>query len=52
MKRFYNRSEIEANLKRLRENRGISQSELSEISGVTLRSIQMYEQKINDIDKA
>ena len=52
MKRFYNRSEIEANLKCLRENRGISQSELSEISGVKLRSIQMYEQKINDIDKA
>ena len=44
--------ERETRLKTIRENRGVSQSELSKLSGVKLRSIQMYEQKINDIDKA
>ena len=44
--------ETEPRLKTIRENRGVSQSELAKLSGVNLRSIQMYEQKINDIDKA
>ena len=35
-----------------RKNRGLSQSELAKASGVGLKSIQMYEQRINDIDKA
>ena len=52
MEVFYNNFEIETKLKRIRENRGISQSELAQMSGVKLRSIQMYEQKVNDIDKA
>ena len=39
-------------LKRIRESRGLSQAELATLSGVKLRSIQMYEQKGNDIDKA
>ena len=52
MEVFYNNVEIETKLKRIRENRGISQSELAQVSGVKLRSIQMYEQKVNDIDKA
>ena len=52
MESFYNKAEFETKLKRIRESRGISQSELSEMSGVKLRSIQMYEQKVNDIDKA
>lgn len=42
----------EIHLKTIRENRGISQVELAALSGVKLRSIQMYEQKVNDIDKA
>ena len=42
----------ETRLKRLRESRGLSQSELAEASGVKLRNIQMYEQRVNDIDKA
>lgn len=42
----------ETHLKTIRENRGISQAELAKLSGVKLRSIQMYEQKANDIDKA
>lgn len=37
---------------RLRLSRGMSQSELAEASNVKLRSIQMYEQRVNDIDKA
>lgn len=48
----YNSVNRENRLKYIRENRGISQSELSELSGVKLRSIQMYEQKVNSIDKA
>ena len=39
-------------LKQIREANGLSQSDLSRISGVNLRSIQMYEQRKNDIDKA
>lgn len=35
-----------------REARGCSQSNLSKLSGVSLRSIQMYEQKQKDINKA
>lgn len=52
MEKFYNEAILETKLKRIRENRGISQSELAKLSGVKLRSIQMYEQKANDIDKA
>lgn len=39
-------------LKTYREARGCSQSSLSKLSGVSLRSIQMYEQKQKDINKA
>ena len=42
----------ECRFKKLRESRGLSQTELAKISGVSLRSIQMYEQRVNDIDKA
>lgn len=42
----------ETNLKRIREAAGMSQNELAKKSGVSLRSIQMYEQRNNDIDKA
>ena len=42
----------EPRLKTIRESRGLSQAELAKLSGVNLRSIQMYEQRINDIDKA
>ncbi|MGN0459550.1 MAG: helix-turn-helix domain-containing protein [Ruminococcus sp.] len=43
---------LETKLKRFREARGLSQASLAEESGVQLRSIQMYEQRNNDIDKA
>lgn len=42
----------ETKLKRIREAAGLSQNELAVKSGVSLRSIQMYEQRNNDIDKA
>ncbi len=42
----------ETNLKRLRTICGYSQSELAKLSGVSLRSIQMYEQRQKDINKA
>ena len=52
MNKKYNATEQETRLKTIRENRGVSQTELAKLSGVSLRSIQMYEQKVNDIDKA
>lgn len=39
-------------LKMIREARGFTQQELSDASGVTLRMIQLYEQRQNDINKA
>ena len=44
--------ERETNLAWLRESCGLTQVRLAEISGVGLRSIQMYEQRVNDINKA
>ncbi len=42
----------ETNLKRIRTVYGFTQAELSERSGVGLRSIQMYEQRNKNINKA
>ena len=42
----------DTNLKRFRTSYGCSQSELAKLSGVSLRSIQMYEQRNKDINKA
>lgn len=52
MERKYNEIQTEPKLKKIRESRQLSQSELAKLSGVTLRSIQLYEQRVNDIDKA
>ncbi len=52
MEDLYKAAEGDSNLKRIRENRGLSQAELAEQSGVNLRNIQMYEQRVNGIDKA
>src|SRR5574344_802375 len=43
---------VETNLKVIRTASGLSQNELAKQSGVELRSIQMYEQRRNDINKA
>ena len=42
----------DTNLKRLRTTYGYTQAELSKETGVSLRSIQMYEQRRKDINKA
>lgn len=42
----------ETNLKRIRSLYGCTQAELANRSGVSLRSIQMYEQRNKDINKA
>ncbi len=42
----------ETNLKRIRSIYGCTQVELAEMSGVSLRSIQMYEQRNKNINKA
>ena len=42
----------DTNLKRLRTAYGCTQAELAKESGVSLRSIQMYEQRRKDINKA
>lgn len=42
----------DTNLRRIRRTYGCSQSELAIHSGVSLRSIQMYEQRNKDINKA
>ena len=42
----------ETNLKRIRSSYGCTQAELAIRSGVSLRSIQMYEQRNKDINKA
>ena len=48
MKEYY----VETNLKRIRTTYGYTQQELSNLSGVSLRSIQLYEQRNKDINKA
>ncbi len=48
LKEYFN----ETNLKRFRTAYGCSQSELAKLSGVSLRSIQMYEQRNKNINKA
>jgi len=43
---------LRTNLKRIREAAGLSQAQLAKEAGVSLRSIQMYEQRKKDINKA
>ena len=52
MEEFYTTAQGDCKLKRIRESRGLSQTELAELSGINVRNIQMYEQRVNDIDKA
>ena len=48
IKAFYS----DTNLKRIRTAYGCTQAELAKQSGVSLRSVQMYEQRNKDINKA
>ena len=47
-----NRENRKTKLFEIRKARGFTQQQLSKVSGVSLRMIQLYEQKQNDISKA
>ena len=47
-----NKEKRKSKLSEIRKARGFTQQQLSEASGVTLRMIQLYEQRQNDISKA
>jgi len=46
------RIRCEPNLRRLRRAAGLSQTQLAKESGVHVRSIQLYEQRVQDINRA
>lgn len=46
------KSQKETNLATMRKNKGLSQGELAEKSGVSVRSIQLYEQRKSNINNA
>lgn len=52
MDKRYGEVVTETKLRKIRESRQLSQGELAKLSGVNIRSIQLYEQRVNDIDKA
>lgn len=47
-----NKNNLNSRLQEIRKARGFTQQQLSDASGVSLRMIQLYEQKQNDISKA
>lgn len=49
---LYKSRHTEANLKTIREDAGMTQKELSDISGVNVRTIQQYEQRQKNINNA
>ena len=49
---LYNKRKHNTNLKALRLDAGLSQSELAEISDIPVRTIQQYEQKQKNINAA
>ncbi len=52
MNELYKSANPETNLKRLRLRVGLSQRELADLSGVPVRTIQQYEQRQKNINKA
>ncbi len=52
MNSLYNAAKPDTNLKLLRRQAGLSQRELGELSGVPVRTIQQYEQRQKNINKA
>ncbi len=52
MNSLYKLAKPETNLKFLRQKAGLSQRELSELSGVPVRTIQQYEQRQKSVNKA
>lgn len=52
MNELYKEAKPETNLKLLRQNAGLSQRGLAELSGIPVRTIQQYEQRRKSINKA
>ena len=52
MNELYREAKPETNLKELRTFANLSQSELAQQAGVSVRTIQQYEQRRKDINKA
>ena len=52
MNALYREAKPDTNLQRKRKQVGLSQSELAEISGIPVRTIQQYEQRQKNINKA
>lgn len=52
MNAYYRAMQPQTNLKKMRKRAGFSQSELAEVSGVPVRTIQQYEQRQKNINKA
>ena len=52
MKELYNTARQETNLKLRRQKTGLTQRELAELAGVPMRTIQQYEQRQKNINKA
>lgn len=52
MNEMYKTAKPETNLKMLRQRAGLSQRELAELSGIPVRTIQQYEQRQKNINKA
>ena len=52
MNALYQAAKPETNLKLLRQKAGLSQRGLAELSGVPVRTIQQYEQRQKNINKA
>ena len=52
MNELYNTAKPETNLKLRRQNTGLTQRELAELAGVPVRTIQQYEQRQKNINKA
>lgn len=52
MNELFSASNPQTNLRTLRKRSGLSQEELAAISGVSVRTIQEYEQRRKDINKA
>ena len=52
MRKLYKAAKPDTNLKLLRKSAGLSQQRLAELSGVPTRTIQQYEQRQKNINKA
>ena len=52
MNELYREAKPETNLKLLRRQAGLSQGQLAALSGISVRTIQQYEQRQKSINKA